>query len=192
MKLNVYILSIAFLISVFHIQEIKAQLIGVKTGPSYIKIEDYEGSSDKTTGWSGGIYYRYGLLTSVQAEINYRQKGAKIRIDEKNIDLELNYIDIPVLFGVNLFFLYINAGPYYGILTSAEFDGSNAKSNFKSNDFGLQYGGGVRLPILKKFWFEFDGRICHGLYEIDNAEKYKNVRNKTWGITAGLVYRFSK
>lgn len=184
---HIFILAIAIALLSFNSNS--QNFIGIKSGLAYIKLDSYAGQSEKNTGYTGGIFYRYGLLASVQPEINFMQKGTTLIIQDKKTDLHLNYVDVPLLFGVNLFFLYINAGPYYSYLASAKLENETITDDFKKNDFGFQYGGGVRLPLFERVWFEFDGRICQGLTKIHNSERFDGVKNKTWGVTAGLFYR---
>lgn len=166
--------------------------VGAKGGLSYITLEELDMEHKKSSNFSVGVFYRYGLLASIQPELNFRVKGTKITAGDNNAQLKLNYVNTPIMFGVNLFFLYINAGPYYGYLTSAELDDKDVLDDFKRHDFGFEYGGGVRLPLAKQLWFELDGRICHGLTKINENDSYKDAKNKNWGVTLGVIYRFSE
>ncbi len=168
-----------------------SQRVGIKAGYGLSDIENAPTTNKDKPVFNAGVSFSYGMLTHVQAELNYRQKGLTQKAHPSNYDLDLNYINLPVLVGIDIFFLYLNAGPYLGILTSAKADGADIKKNFKTKDWGIEYGGGVRLPVTSELWFELDGRICQGMYNIDATKSDNELKNKSWSISLGLIYTLS-
>ena len=75
---------------------------------------------------------------------------------------------------------FLDVGPYAGFLMSANqsSNSNNIKSQFKSTDFGLAFGIGVKFPIAEKakLFLEYDGQS--GLSNIFNSsyESYLNIR----------------
>jgi hypothetical protein len=182
---------ILFIFIIISHNHVFSQVIGIRAGAGYSRfIDDYERDMDKKTVYYGGIYYRHGLLTPIQVELNYEQKGVKLKVNDKKILMDFEYVTLPVLFSVDMFFLYLNAGPYCGLMTKANFNGLDVKADFKTFDWGIVYGGGVRLPVSHRIWLELDGRVNHGLFRIDATENFSNVRNKSWGLSFGLIYTF--
>jgi len=103
----------------------------------------------------------------------------------------INYLTVPILttwhFGKKRR-LYIHFGPYAGYLLSANvYSGLSSNSepisftgNFKTFDFGLDLGIGLRIPIAgQMFYIETDGQI--GLFNpLRNSddENYYLTRNR--------------
>ena len=69
---------------------------------------------------------------------------------------------------------YLMAGPEFGFLMSAEWTYDNdlgkstvdGKENFKSTDFGLNFGGGLEVPVGGATSFFLEGRYSMGMTDI--------------------------
>jgi len=120
-----------------------------------------------------GVNYDYELSENlyVAGGLNYVQRGFKISHSEGNNSVEIktkiNYLDIPVMLKYNFeigdeMYLYGKFGPSIGLtlggslVTKVTYEGSTGtdkdilefgndkdKDNFKSGDFGLNFGVGV-------------------------------------------------
>lgn len=120
---------------------------------------------------------------SIQPEINYTGKGTKLELAGRNLDVDLNYIEIPVLAKYSFGIAYVNAGPSIGLMTDKKSAFiQNYGSEPKRFEFGVQMGAGVAFPVgIGKL--VVDGRYALGLSEIS---KTANIKNR--GIVASLGY----
>lgn len=94
----------------------------------------------------GAVHLGFSENIGIAAEILYSMKGAGGEGD----DINLSYLDIPVLFRVSFgedTKIYVNAGPYAGILLSAKQGDIDGKDFYKSLEIGGAAGGGVMLPL---------------------------------------------
>jgi len=144
---------------------------------------DIQGNINTKTGFAVGaaIIYNFSSMFSLQLEPTYMQKGAKIHIPYTDVGLileieqtiELNYIDIPVLFrvsfGGDFIKPYLLAGGYIAFPLE---NGKTTLDNLIGNgeditellpdevleqfepelitnsiDYGLNFGAGVTFPL---------------------------------------------
>jgi len=81
--------------------------------------DNLQESFDSKTGWSGGVYMRFGKGFFVQPEVLVSTKGGHFDIqrnhgdvpDVARIEYKFSSIDVPVLFGLKGGPFRINAGP---------------------------------------------------------------------------------
>ena len=116
--------------------------------------------------------YYFSDRWSIKAKLIYDQKGWNKDFYTDDgwetyypTNINLNYITMPVM--ANWHFAtkrnwYLNFGPYVGFLVSAkETTGGNDVSHiFTSNDFGLAFGIGVKIPVSDKLklFLEYDAQ----------------------------------
>ena len=168
---------------------------GAKLGLNFANIsgDDAEYNSS-LMGFAIGGFITYNLndKMSIQPELYYTMKGYKIEMDffglNLDFDVNLNYLEIPVLFKYhfmadNSFNPAVYAGPYLGILLSAEADGEDIKDGTKSTDFGLCFGLGGEY---NKFTFEF--RYGMGLTSLDDSDEEAKIKNSNMQFLFG--YKF--
>ncbi|MFZ1703126.1 MAG: porin family protein [Saprospiraceae bacterium] len=146
--------------------------IGIKGGLNAFTI-----SSNNNTDYNVKLGFVAGLLGHIhlsqkyafQPEIVYSVQGSSYKISGSDSKLNLNYINIPLIFQ----YMYDNgfrlqAGPQVGFLTGAKFvSGSNEvdlKSSFKSTDIGVSVGMSYVKPSTG---LGIDVRYNHGLTDID-------------------------
>ncbi len=115
-------------------------------------------------GFQGGVMVRIPVKEDwlfVQPELIYIQKGGAFDIGTINFDANLDYIELPVLAGINLLggVLNFHAGPQFSFLTKVAYtgaDGNNPSNSFKNTDLsnynsfdiGLAIGTGIELEIV--------------------------------------------
>jgi hypothetical protein len=154
----------------------------------------------------GFLEYKIGNKLSLQTELNYQKKGAKLTSDlqgsESTVRREFNYITVPLLLkgtfhdnqlGDN-WDLTIFTGPYLGYLTSAHSNiknGSNTaavdiEKQAEKTDLGVILGGGVIYKLANGGAVIAELRYQMGLNQIDKLDP--DLRNKGMGLTLG--YRF--
>jgi hypothetical protein len=167
--------------------------IGIKGGlNAYTINNDVDSNNDLKIGFHLGLLAHFHLADqfALQPEIIFSTQGAKYTLAGSEFNLNLNYINIPVLFQ----FMFDNgfrlqAGPQIGILASANSELNNnstdIKDDFEPIDLGLSVGVSYINPESN---FGIDLRYNHGLSNI-NASSNVNAFNR--GLQAGVFYLFN-
>lgn len=116
------------------------------------------------TSFNAGVFANFpvGDILSLQPEILYSRKGAKLIYDNDfgtgTSEFKLNYIEVPVLFKVNITDnLSVHAGPYFAYLVDAQeknnFEGvidsedTQTYDNDDFNKFDVGISGGIGLEF---------------------------------------------
>lgn len=159
--------------------------IGIKGG---LNLYTIGGDSDEFYDYKPSFHI--GLLGHIhladnfalQPELVFSAQGAKYESDQK---LNLNYINVPVLFQ----YMFDNgfrlqAGPQVGFLVSAEADGTDIKDNLNGTDFGISFGASYVNPESN---FGFDARYNHGL---SNFSENEDIDAFNRGFQLGVFYLF--
>lgn len=157
---------------------------------------------DLTVGLNAGGIIRYHVndWLALKSDISYIQKGRRYRdLSESSkhiIQDRFHYIIVPLKAeistgekaglkgGQKLFFA---AGPYYGILLSAEKkdDGTSLNETTENYDYGASLDLGFEFPVKKQ-------SIIIGInYEMGLSEfaKYDNeLRNNTISFNVGIIF----
>lgn len=146
-----------------------------------------KGFDDKKAkvGFQGGlgVNIKTNSIFSVQPEINFVSKGTKFRENNVKRDVNLNYLEVPVLAKVSLGPIYVNAGPSIGLMVTK--DGEALReygSKVNKIDFGVQMGGGLAIPAGPGKMI-VDARYYLGLNDIG-----KSIDLKNRGFMASLGY----
>lgn len=171
--------------------------------------DTFEGYKWETKmGLVGGVFAEVGLAKgfSLQPEVLYVQKGAKISVSEGEIagtlKVNIDYVEIPVLLKYNLIssgltIPSIYAGPYFGFNTSAKMvisatgypeESEDIKEDIKDTEFGLTFGLGLtqKLGVMK---VTLDARYDLGLSNIaEVAEGPESIKTRTWLFMVGLAF----
>lgn len=164
--------------------------IGIKGGVNASTIK-----GDNNPDFGSKISFHLGLMGHIhlsnqfalQPELVYSAQGAKYPVAGEDVSLNLNYVNVPVLFQYmfdNGF--RIQAGPQLGILASAKSELNNAdlKDDFENIDLGLGLGASYINPETN---FGIDLRYNLGL---SNINKIGNTNYYNRGIQAGVFYLF--
>ncbi|MEP7197071.1 MAG: porin family protein [Saprospiraceae bacterium] len=166
--------------------------IGIKGGLNIYTVNgnNYSKKSQKIAynlGLLGHIHLKKDL--ALQPEIVYSVQGIKYENNGNKVDLQLNYVNIPVL----LQYMFDNGfrlelGPQLGVLVNAKnkVGSSNAdvSSNFKNIDFGVAVGMSYVKPSTG---FGIDVRYNYGFANINTSNSI-NAYNR--GVQVGLFYLF--
>ncbi len=167
--------------------------IGIKGGLNAFTVNfDDDSNNDWKIGFHLGLLGHFHLSDqfALQPEVVFSTQGAKYEIAGTEADLNLNYVNIPVLFQ----YMFDNgfrlqAGPQVGILVSANSEANNnsldMKDDFETIDLGLSVGVSYINPESN---FGVDLRYNHGLTNI-NASGNVNAYNR--GLQAGVFYLFN-
>ena len=182
-------------------------LIGVKGGinSANVSLDPDVLDTSSRTGFVGGLFAEFGIseLFAIRPEALYSSKGFEAMAEDQSAELELAYIEIPVLlvarFGSSSVRPVVFAGPVIGFESSceaseSEFDEDVACSDLddpidtKSTDFGAAFGAGVEID-LGGFFLLGDARYSFGFTNlldsaIDGVEV--SAKNQGWSFQAGL------
>lgn len=181
---------------------------GVNAGFNYSYVtstEDGFQDSGLKTGFNVGVSanYYFSEIWSLKIGASYDQKGwggGSLFTTDQNgnitetdgVTYKLNYITIPVLanwhLGSNRQW-YVDFGPYVGILTSANADGTDVKSLFNTTDGGFEAGTGIQIPIGErtKFFIELDGQ--EGVVNLDkSAQGFGTITNQRESLNIGINF----
>jgi Outer membrane protein beta-barrel domain len=102
-------------------------------------------------GYQYGVYMRVNLiLFYFQPELLFTNSESVVGIGSTDIDLSFNKIDLPVMLGLKLGFVRLQAGPTFSFLTSAKSKTPSGvvediKDNYNAFTWGYQAGVGVDL-----------------------------------------------
>jgi hypothetical protein len=185
--------------------------IGLKAGGSYAGFsgDDSEvkvptattpaGSQlDNLYGGHAGVFFNYrpteeGIF-SIQPEVLWSMKGAKT--EDEGFEVDLAYLDIPVLAKVNAGFLFFEVGPQVSALLSgtSELNGNEnndyaGTENLKNLVFGYAAGVGVEsTSVGLSLGVRYNGDITE-LYDSDAKPTY---RNSVFMLSLGYTLPFNR
>jgi len=191
MKHFVLAITLLLLASQAHAQ------FGIKGGVNQAVLSGRVGE-DATykTYFHAGIFYELKLIgpLSIQPEALYSLQGSQLKgtstITSTDYKTQLNYIQVPILLKATFGPLYVEAGPQFGYLVSANEEGrvqvrntsgqvafrdvnQSATDNYKRNDFALCAGVGVKLGSVVRV----GGRFTAGLNDINDAQYLQGVND---------------
>ena len=185
----------------FTFTSIKAQhsdetQFGIKGGVNFSNIYDTEVDDNNVlTSFNAGVYASFpvGDILSIQPEILYSRKGGELNYDNAitsgTAQFKLNYIEVPVLFKVNVTDnLNIHVGPYFAYLIDAavsndasgdaiDFEDSYDNDDFNKFDVGISAGLGFDFNS-----FGIGARYNYGLSTIG---KKRDFAGTTYTIPDG-------
>lgn len=178
--------------------------IGIKGGVDFATLRtDDEGPNEEVGYKTGFVIGFYGQIPTaddfltIQPEFLYVRKGATLESGDTAIDINLDYIEVPVLLKANLpvqtrFFPSLYAGPYaaFAINRSVSDDDGEAdiEEGFKSTDFGLVLGGDFDVTF-GGYAFNLGGRYELGLTDVSQEDAFSNsdFKTGTFLITLGFA-----
>lgn len=135
---------------------------------------------------------RFGL----QAEINYSQKGAKVRNGILTTSqLQLSYVEVPVTAhfiyaGGGRTLPYLSTGPSFNLLLNARntfLKEPVVTQQYQRFDFGWSAGGGLEIDLGNKWWI-IDLRYTHGLLNLTDQPKAPAVQNAAFTLSMALGF----
>jgi len=148
---------------------------------SNIYAEDVD-DNNVLTSFNAGLFATFpvGDILSIQPEILYSRKGAKLTYDDglavDETEFKLNYIEVPVLFKVNITEnLNVHAGPYFAYLIDAQVkNNGNVESedtydNDDFNKFDVGIAGGIGLEFSA---LEIGARYNYGFTTIGKEREF--------------------
>jgi hypothetical protein len=169
----------------------------VRGGINFTDLASDTGTFDSRIGVVAGAFATVPLFGfEVQPEALYVVKGAKSPDPIVSIELQLDYLEVPVLARFSRpapgMRWYAIAGPTFAVRLRAvsrfDFEDGAVEEDYSDLierfDFGIAVGGGVEFGR-----FVFDGRYTHGLSNIDPFDADdERLRNRAIAITAGIRF----
>ncbi|PWJ55610.1 outer membrane protein with beta-barrel domain [Dyadobacter jejuensis] len=178
-KLLLAILAISFSLSA-SAQYDPAFRFGVKAGANLSNINgsndlsldnngnafNFKDNDNRSLGFVGGVFFRFGKQFYVQPELLLSQKGGEFNVyqdgltnEEGKVDVRFSNLDVPILLGVRIGKIFrINVGPMASLRLSSngklndsfdDFTGDDSDAEFKNNlAYGYQAGVGFDFGRL--------------------------------------------
>lgn len=171
--------------------------VGIKAGPNFASLNRDESPGENyknRTGFHAGAFALIKLTKiGIQPEVVFSQQGSTFKYSgSPDLKSNFSYVNIPIMIklytiaGIN-----IQAGPQFGILTSAKQEDynvttgkiteDNIKDDMKKSDVSLALGLGWDLP----FGLSIDGRYNWGLSDINSGASASSIKNQVWQFSIG-------
>jgi hypothetical protein len=168
---------------------------GIKAGANFSTVNgSAEPNASTMAGFNGGVYFKLPLTghLSIQPELLYSGQGFEDNGGGENDKQHFNYFNIPILLKYTHFSgLFVEAGPQFGVLTSATYKSGGVngddKSYYNSADLSLAVGVGFKIPTTP---LSIDARYNLGLSNIENSSGtggIGSIRNGSFQI--GLMLK---
>jgi hypothetical protein len=187
--------KISFILSVILVGfTANAQVIsfGLKGGLNLASVSDNEDNNvENRIAYHAGLFANIPVSPqiAIQPEAIYSSQGAKYSLGNDKLNLNLNYVNIPVMVQAMVGKgFYGEVGPQLGILTSVSDKINNVelgaveKDDFKSTDISL----GVGLGFKGVSGFGINTRYNFGLTNINNSGT-ANIKNNV--LQVGLTFQ---
>lgn len=184
------ITTLFFLLLLIGVSNAQHFNIGIKGGlNAYTITNDNVFDNDLKTGFHVGLIGHAHLSGqfALQPELVYSVQGSKYKVSGNEVNLNLNYINIPLMFQ----YMYDNgfrlqAGPQVGVLVNARTKTNNLASDVKDDFESIGLGIGVGVSYVNPATdFGFDARYNHGL---SNISKNNDSGMYNRGFQVGVFY----
>ena len=178
-----------------------ANIAGSDVDPFMDALTDLIGanaSNEMLLGFAFGGFLTYNFSPSfaLQPEVLYSMKGFTISVEGEEVDMKMNYLEIPLLFkfilGTGPTKPCLFAGPSLGVLLSSEMSGEGGSIDtdelWKSTDLGLAFGGGVGFPAGKGS-LTLDARYTMGISKTpDSGGEDIDIKNSNISFMVGYGF----
>ncbi|TGE05211.1 porin family protein [Hymenobacter fodinae] len=163
--------------------------LGLKAGGSLSSFSGEQASNHKSiVGFHAGAFANIGFtrLFAFQPEIMYSRKGAKF--PPFNFTTHLDYIDVPLVFHINVEGLFFEAGPQVGFLVSAKNKAGNASTDVKpaynTVDAGYVAGLGYQRKTGLGVGLRYNGGITNveKSFNTGGTTVQNNIRNNVFQL----------
>ncbi|GAA4456102.1 hypothetical protein GCM10023189_24830 [Nibrella saemangeumensis] len=164
----------------------------------------FQNNDSKITGLVGGAYLRLGSTLYIQPELLLSSKGGSFDLVRQGlatqrVDVKMTTFDIPVLVGLKLGPLRLNAGPMASLRISdnqtlkdafRQYTNQPVGDTYKQAVFGYQAGVGLSLFGLQldlRREGNFSDLAAYGIKTSTTDERF-SARTSLWQITAGFGF----
>ncbi|WP_207436268.1 porin family protein [Sabulibacter ruber] len=189
------LLFVAVLFTTYAAQAQDGIKLGLKAGANLSNVsgEDADGSKNKF-GFHVGAFADFGIseMVSIRPEVLFSTKGAKAEEDGMEGQLNLGYIDVPVLARINADKLFFEFGPTVSFLVKSEVESEGISVDIKDYtnkvDFGYAAGLGYQLTEALGLGLRYNGGISK-IYKDDSEDvEMGTIRNSVFQLS--LSYTF--
>jgi hypothetical protein len=166
--------------------------VGIKGGVNLYNVyNSNDVEYDMNIGFHIGLLGHIHLAKkfAMQPEVVFSTQGAKYSFNNADAYLNLNYINVPLLFQ----YMFDNgfrlqAGPQIGFLINAKSKISTIDNDVKENFNAIDFGASVGMSYVHPpSGFGFDARYTIGLSDIN---KNGSVTSTNRGFQLGVFYLF--
>ena len=181
---------IVFISGIIYAQSVQFGLKGGLNGTNL----NFENSTDGNykLAWHAGALAHIHLSKqfALQPEVMYSEQGANIKEGTYEYDINLNYINVPVLLQyMTSSGFRLQTGPQFGYLVHAENEAPGAdaeiNSGYKKFDFSWTVGAGYKFAS----GFGIDARYNHGLTDVHEVIP-TDIQNRVFQV--GIFYQFKQ
>ena len=200
-------LSAAALLTLALVPKAHAQF-GVKGGVNFAELQGRSGEdASYKTFYHVGVLYQWNLIgpIAIQPELQYSLQGSDLKGAFTDYKTKLHYFTVPVLAKVTVGPIFVEAGPQFGYLVSANQEGKvqisstngnpgygqvnqEATDQYKRADFSLAAGAGLKFGSLS-----LGGRYVAGINDINDAKNLTGVndprlKNRVFQVYAAIQF----
>ena len=200
-------LPVAALLTLAFAPKAHAQF-GVKGGVNFAQLKGRSGEdASYKTFYHVGILYQANILgpLSIQPELQYSVQGSDLKGAFTDYETKLHYFTVPVLAKVTVGPIFVEAGPQFGYLVSANEKGQvqisntngsasygqvdqSSTGNYKRGDFSLAAGAGLKFSGLS-----LGARYVAGLNDINDVRNLSGVndpklQNRVFQLYAAIQF----
>ncbi|GHB75327.1 outer membrane beta-barrel protein [Persicitalea jodogahamensis] len=162
----------------------------------------FQQNEGHTTGLVGGAYARIGRKIYVQPEILFSVKGGRMDLirqglETRSFDAKVGTIDLPLLLGIKLGPLRLNAGPLAslrvldGDLKGAlkEYNSQSVRQTVRQAQLGYQAGIGLSFSGMQ-FELRREGGLGKSVFSSGEPSTQADVstRSSLWQLTVGFGF----
>jgi hypothetical protein len=186
-----------------NLSNIRGNDLSLGSGGSAFNFKD---NSNRSTGFVGGVFMRFGRNFYIQPEFLFSQKGGTFNAykdgltnEEGKVDVRFSNFDVPVLIGGRIGKVFrINVGPVASLrLTNngkigdsfRNYTGENAQDEYNNNvTFGYQAGVGLDLGRLS-LDVRYEGNLNDVVsiqYGNQNTATQFGRQSNLWQATVGF------
>lgn len=181
---------------------------GVKGGVNFAELQGRSGEdASYKTFYHVGILYQWNLIgpIAIQPEVQYSVQGSDLKGAVTDYKTKLHYFTVPVLAKITVGPIFVEAGPQFGYLVSANQNGKvqisstngypgygivdqEATDQYKRADFSLAAGAGLKFGSLS-----LGGRYVAGINDINDAKNLTGIndprlKNRVWQVYAAIQF----
>ena len=158
-------------------------------------------NDSRSTGLVGGVFARFGSRVYLQPEVLFSVKGGSFDVirqglETQSVNVKVGTIDLPLLLGVRLGPLRLNAGPMASLTvlegnlkeSLRQYGSQPFSETARQAQFGYQAGVGLKLAGML-----LDLRYEGGLGDVQKAlslapAEGTSARLSLWQLTAGFGF----
>ena len=154
---------------------------GVRAGLNYPSLSF---NPQNNNGYHLGAYIKVSLagIVAVEPGMQYAHKQFASDQHASSYKIDLNYLEVPVLFRLSVFpFINVFGGPKASVLLGKRYSGDTgtALEDFPEHEMGGVAGIGIKLPL----GFNVQGSYDFGLSDLEYQGQ--QIKNRTFKLSLG-------